>query len=151
MSHFLYELRACRESWDKFYSIKNSGLNFRHFRMSNSPLQKREGTGASFLYWLDDGSLSISQRRGIITLIPKADGDLKELSNWRPISLLNIDYKILTKALAKRIEKHLPKLINSDQTRFVKGRYIGQNIRLLSDIMEYLNANKNRGAVETAL
>jgi len=48
-----------------------------------------------------NGSLSISQKRGIITLIPKADGDLKELSNWCPISLLNIDYKILTKALAK--------------------------------------------------
>ena len=85
-------------------------------------------------------SLSISQRRGIITLIQKADGDLKELSNWRPISLLNIDYKILTKALAKRIEKYLSKLINSDQTGFVKGRYIGQNIRLLNDIMEYLDA-----------
>lgn len=91
------------------------------------------------------GSLSISQRRGIITLIPKADGDLSELSNWRPISLLNIDYKILTKALAKRIEKYLPKLIDSDQTGFVKGRYIGQNIRLLSDIMEYLNAKKTSG------
>ena len=87
-----------------------------------------------------NGSLSVSQRRGIITLIPKADGDLKELSNWRPISLLNIDYKILTKGLAKRTAKHLPKLINSDQTGFVKGRYIGQNIRLLSDIMEYVDA-----------
>ena len=92
-----------------------------------------------------NGSLSISQRRGIITLIPKADGNLKELSNWRPISLLNIDYKILTKALAKRIEKYLPKLINSHQTGFVKGRYIGQNIRLLSDIMEYLDAKKTSG------
>ena len=92
-----------------------------------------------------NGSLSISQRRGIITLIPKADGDLKELSNWHPISLLNIDYKILTKALAKRIEKYLPKLIDSDQTGFVKGRYIGQNIRLLSDIMEYLDAKKTSG------
>jgi len=56
--------------------------------------------------------------------------------------LLNIDYKILTKALAKRIEKYLPKLID---TGFVKGRYIGQNIRLLSDIMEYLNAKKTSG------
>ena len=92
-----------------------------------------------------NGSPSISQRRGIITLIPKADGDLKELSNWRPISLRNIDYKILTKALAKRIEKYLPKLINSDQTGFVKGRYIGQNIRLLSDIMEYLDEKKTSG------
>ena len=48
----------------------------------------------------------------------------------------------MTKALAKRIEKYLPQLIDSDQTGFVKGRYIGQNIRLLSDIMEYLNAKK---------
>ena len=92
-----------------------------------------------------NGSLSIFQRRRIITLIPKADGDLKELSNWRPISLLNIDYKILTKVLAKRIEKYLPKLINPDQTGFVKGRHIGQNIRLLSDIMEYLDAKKTSG------
>ena len=51
----------------------------------------------------------------------------------------------MTKALAKRIEKYLPKLINSDQTGFVKGRDIGQNIRLLSDIMEYLDAKKNSG------
>ena len=38
--------------------------------------------------------LSISQRRGIITLIPKEDGSLLDLSNWRPITLLNVDYKI---------------------------------------------------------
>jgi len=77
--------------------------------------------------------------------MPKADGDLKELSNWRPISLLDIDYKNLTKALAKRIQKYLPKLCNSDQTGFVNGRHIGQNIRLLSDIMEYLGAKKTSG------
>ena len=77
------------------------------------------------------GSLSPSQKRGTITLIPKGDENLSDLKNWRPISLLNIDYKILSKALAKRMEEHLPKLIHSDQTGFVDGRYIGQNIRLL--------------------
>ena len=51
----------------------------------------------------------------------------------------------MTKALAKRIKKYLPKLINSDQTGFVKGRYIGQNIRLLNDLMEYLDAKKTSG------
>ena len=60
----------------------------------------------SYAAAFQNGSVSISQRRGIITLIPKADGDLKELANWRPISLLNVDYKILTKALAKRICKY---------------------------------------------
>ena len=45
--------------------------------------------------------LSISQRRGIITLIPKEDGSPLDLSNWRPITLLNVDCKIATKAIAK--------------------------------------------------
>ena len=75
------------------------------------------------------GSLSVSQKRGTITLIPKGDENLTELKNWRPISLLNVDYKILSKVLAKRMEKVLPKLVYSDQTGFVNGRYIGQNIR----------------------
>lgn len=91
------------------------------------------------------GSLSVSQKRGTITLIPKSDENLSDLKNWRPISLLNIDYKILSKALAKRMEQHLPKLIHSDQTGFVNGRYIGQNIRLLSDIMNFLDSKKYQG------
>ena len=88
------------------------------------------------------GSLSVSQKRGTITLIPKGDENLTELKNWRPISLLNIDYKILSKALARRMENVLPKLVHSDQTGFVNGRYIGQNIRLLNDIMDYTDIKK---------
>ena len=94
---------------------------------------------------LQKGSLSVSQRRGVISLIPKADSDLSELSGWRPIPLLNVDYKILAKTIAKRIEPFLPKLIHSDQTGFVKDRYIGQNIRLLSDLMEYTDVKKISG------
>ena len=51
---------------------------------------------------------------------------------------MNIDYKILTKVLANRLEKVLPKIINPDQTSYVKGRYIGENIRLIQDLMFYL-------------
>ena len=91
------------------------------------------------------GSLTVSQKRGTITLIPKGDENLSDLKNWRPISLLNIDYKILSKVLAKRMEQHLPKLIHSDQTGFVNGRYIGQNIRLLSDIMEFSDSKNFQG------
>ena len=83
------------------------------------------------------GSLSVSQRRGVISLIPKHDCDLSELTGWRPITLLNVDYKILAKCIAKRIEPFLPKLIHSDQTGFMKDRFIGQNVRLLNDLMEY--------------
>ena len=53
------------------------------------------------------------------------------LSNWLPTTLLNVDCKILARAIAKRIQTKMPKLIHSDQAGFVKGRYIGQNVRLL--------------------
>ena len=89
--------------------------------------------------------MSVSQRRGIISLIPKEDNDLSELTGWRPITLSNVDYKILAKTIAKRIEPFLPKLIHSDQTGFIRDRYIGQNIRLLSDLMEYTDAKKISG------
>ena len=84
----------------------------------------------------DKGKLSISQRRGTIPLIPKEGASLSLLQNWRPITLLNVDYKIATKAIAKQLEPLLPKLIHPDQTGFIKGRYIGENIRLISDIMD---------------
>ena len=83
------------------------------------------------------GKLSISQRRGVITLIPKVESDLLDLQNWRPITLLNTDYKIASKALARRIETILPKLVHLDQTGFMKERYIGENLRLISDVLEH--------------
>jgi len=91
----------------------------------------------SFDFAFDTGTLSNSQRRGIITLIPKPNKDTTSLENLRPISLLNLDYKFLTKTNAKRLEKVLPKIINPDQTGYVKGRYIGENVRLIMDIMSY--------------
>ena len=80
--------------------------------------------------------MSISQRRGVITLVPKEDADLASLNNWHPITLLNLDYKIVFKIIARRIEKVLPLLICSDQSGFVKGRYIGQKVRLIDNILE---------------
>ena len=80
-----------------------------------------------------------------ICLIPKEDSSLIELSNWRPLTLLNVDYKILAKAIDQRIESILSLIIHSDQTGFIKGRFIGQNVRLLNDIMEYTEAKKLPG------
>ena len=65
---------------------------------------------ASFNAAYEVKELSTSQRRGIITLIPKEDGSLLELQNWRPITLLNVDCKIAAKAITKRIEPYLPTL-----------------------------------------
>ena len=80
--------------------------------------------------------MSISQRRGVISLLPKEDANLLKLPNWRPITLLNVDYKIASKVIATRFEKVLDLLISPDQTGFLKGRYIGQNIRLVNDVVE---------------
>ena len=91
----------------------------------------------SFNYAFRKGELSISQRQGIIRLIPKKDKNLSYLKNWRPISLLNTDYKIATKALAMRLKKVLPNIINNAQTGYLPGRFIGENIRLISDILHY--------------
>ena len=53
--------------------------------------------------------------------------------------MLNVDYEIVAKCIAKLLEPFLPKLIHSDQTEFMKDRFIGQNVRLLNDLMEYTN------------
>ena len=72
-----------------------------------------------------NGHLSITQRRGLITLVPKKNKPANLLKNWRPITLLNCDYKIAAKSIANRIKKVLPKIINNDQTGFLKNRTIG--------------------------
>ena len=100
---------------------------------------------ASINYSLEHGTLSIALRRAIISLLPKGDKDRLYLKNWRPISLLNVDYKILAKALANRLIEFLPQLIDEDQTGYVKKRFIGNNIRIIEDIMIYTTKNKISG------
>ena len=97
------------------------------------------------------GCLSMTQRRGIITLIPKKHKPVNKLKNWRPINLLNYDYKIASKCIANRIQKILPKLINNDQTGFLKGRFIGENIRLIDSIIHYANTKQFPGFIEKTL
>lgn len=88
-------------------------------------------------FGLSKGELSLSQKQAVITLIEKEGKDRCKLKNWRPISLLNVDYKIASKALAMRVEKIIHKLINTDQSGFVKGRFIGESVRTIQDIMDF--------------
>ena len=100
-----------------------------------------------FNYAFENGSLSITQKLGVISLIPKKDKDKNYLKNWRPISLLNNDYKIAAKALALRLEKVLPTIISSSQTGYVRGRFIGESIRMIPDIMSFTKAKNISGLV----
>jgi len=93
------------------------------------------------------GSLSISQRQGIISLIPKNGKDINYLKNWRPISLLNQDYKIIARILAERCKQHLNKLISEDQNGFVPGRYIGININRILNLIELCKDNQINGVL----
>ena len=83
---------------------------------------------ASAMKSFDKGKMNISQRRGIIALLPKKGKDTAYVENWRPITLLNIDYKIVVKAIAARLKSMLPKLIHPDQNGFVHDWYIGQTV-----------------------
>ena len=100
----------------------------------------------SLNYAYETGNLSLSQKLGINILLPKPDKDKRLLTNWRPISLLNHIYKILSGALAERLKPVLPSIIHEDQKGFVAGRYIGECIRNTYDIMEYAK-EKNRAGL----
>ena len=78
-----------------------------------------------------------SQKQAIITLLEKKGKDRTRIQNWRPISLLNMDYKIATKVIAYRIKNVLPSIIHHSQTGYVKNRYIGESIRIIEDLMNY--------------
>jgi len=100
---------------------------------------------ASFNYAFQKGSLSISQKRRIISLIPKKNKDKTLLENLGPISLLKVDNKILSKSIAKRLEKVFPKIINSDQTGHIKGSFISENVRLIQDVMSHTKQEEKTG------
>ena len=101
----------------------------------------------SIQYALNNNELSIEQKRGLINLIPKKKKNRLILKNWRPISLLNTDYKLLAKILASRLQEVLPYIINQDQTGYLKNRFIGQNIRLLEDITFFTKNEKLPGII----
>ena len=76
----------------------------------------------SLNYSYDHGELSNSQKRAIIRLVEKKDKDKRDIANWRPISLINVDVKIGSKAIAKRLEDVLPRVVHHNQCAYVKDR-----------------------------
>ena len=89
--------------------------------------------------------LSVTQRQGLITCIPKEDKPKQYINNWRPISLLNTAYKIASACITNRLKTVLPNIIHESQTGFLKGRYIGENLRLLYDTLLYTDKEQIPG------
>ena len=131
------------------------------FKMKNNKSPGSSGFTTEFykFFWKDLGyflvnsinyafkikEMSSTQKEGVITCIPKGDKPRKFLKNWRPISLLNISYKIATGCIANRIKSILPFLINEDQSGFMSDRSTSDNIRLVYDVLEQALLQKKPG------
>ena len=89
--------------------------------------------------------LIASQRQAVIKLIEKKDNDKHFIKNWRPISLLNVDYKIISKVFSARLKKVLPLLISSQQTAYVANRCKRESGRLISDLLDVTEKFKTKG------
>ena len=85
----------------------------------------------------ETGQLSTSHRRGLIIVLYKQN-DRLDTKNWRPISLLNADYKIATRAIAGRLLTVLSTIIGPDQTCGVRGCTISENLFFLRDLLDYV-------------
>ena len=116
---------------NEFYKFFNSELKFWLFRY--------------YLEAIDRGSLSVSALDGIITCIPKQGKLRNDLKNWRPLTFLNSVYKFYSSIIAKRLKDTLPSIINEDQTGFIAGRFIGENTRMIYDVIDYCETFNERG------
>lgn len=96
---------------------------------------------------LDAKCLPPTLRQATVSLLLKPEKNPSDCASYRPISLLNVDFEILSKMLAIRLEQHLPSLIAPDQTGFIKGRYGLFNLRRFLNILN----TQSTSAAEIAL
>ena len=101
----------------------------------------------SIAYAFEQGRFSVSQRRGIIKLIPKKFKNPHFVKNLRPITLLNVDYKLLTKALSMRFKLIMEDLILNDQNAFIRNRFIGSNVMDVFSLIEAAEENQEEAVL----
>jgi hypothetical protein len=141
---------------EKEISVKELGEALKKMKINKSPGPDGIVTEFYKFYWQEIGNdltevfqnsfksenLPQSQYLAAIRLVFKK-GQRENLKNWRPISLLNTDVKILSKLLSERLKIALPNLIHKDQTGCIQGRYIGENICLIKDIINQCDEDES--------
>ena len=138
-----------KEIYDALKGTKNggapgfTGLTFEFYKVFWSKL--KFAIFSCFKHSFEIGRLPDSLTRGVISLLPKGDKPRNKIENYRPITLLDSLYKILSKVVASRINLVLPKIIHSDQNGFVRGRFIGECIRTTADVMQIAMNKKITG------
>jgi hypothetical protein len=93
------------------------------------------------------GELNLSRLNyGMISLIPKVK-DASNIKQYRPICLLNVDYKWFTKVLTMRLTPHAERLISKTQTAFIPGRYILEGVVILHEILHEMRTQQSQGVI----
>ena len=141
-------IEECVKSLNSFEPNKspgNDGLTVEFYKFFWNIVGELLVAGLNYSY--DVGELSNSQKKAIIILLEKKDKDKRHISNWRPISLINVDVKIGSKAIAKRLERALPSIIHFNQCAYVKGRTIFDAVRTVEDILDYTERFKINGGL----
>ena len=104
----------------------------------------------SFNFAFENGNLSSSQRKAVITLIHKGkDLSRDNLKNWQPISLTNSDYKLLAKCLALRLGDIINDVVSGDQVGYLKVCRVSMLLRLIDDVTDQLNVRQKPGLLLT--
>lgn len=88
-----------------------------------------------------------SWTEGLISIIYKEKGDIRDLKNWRPITLLNCDYKIMTKVMANRIKDVSNNLVSADQSCGLKNRTIHDQLYYIRDFIHYFSETNKKGMI----
>ncbi|CAM4410874.1 unnamed protein product [Lepidochelys kempii] len=159
---------ACRVLWEELPTVSVSNqdrlelpLTLTEFSEALRPMSTHKSPGMDGLtvefyrmFWdvlgpdlvtvwaesLQSGVLPLSCRRVVLALLPKK-GDFRDLRNWRPVSFLSTDYKIVAKAISLQLGSVLADVIHQDQTYTVPDRSIFDNLFLVRDLLELRRRN----------